>query len=174
MNRPAWLLARGAYYPTLAFSRLMNLLGIWPRWNWVTENVALGARPSAGDMKILHEAGVRSTVNLCEEYAGDAVSLDAIGLRQLCLPTLDYQSPSLDDVRRGVEFIRQEVAAGRKVYVHCKAGQGRSATLALCYLIAELGLPPEQAEAQLRSARPQINRGLSRRPVVRAFACAGE
>ena len=39
------------------------------------------------------------------------------------------------DVRAVAALITCVCAAGKKVYVHCKAGRGRSACLVCCYLI---------------------------------------
>ena len=42
------------------------------------------------------------------------------------------------------------------VYVHCKAGRTRSATLVACYLIKKYNLTPEEAVAYIVSRRAQV------------------
>ena len=44
-----------------------------------------------------------------------------------------FEVPDNDKLRKGVSFIN-DVEDG-KVYVHCKAGRTRSATLVACYLM---------------------------------------
>ncbi|KAH9908559.1 hypothetical protein F4778DRAFT_717615 [Xylariomycetidae sp. FL2044] len=53
--------------------------------------------------------------------------------------------------------------SGRVVVVHCKAGKGRSGTMACSYLIAECGWTPEQALARFteRRMRPKFGAGVS-------------
>lgn len=60
----------------------------------------------------------------------------AAGVEQLRLSTVDLTGvPSLENLHRGVEFALKHRELGNSVYVHCKAGRSRSATLAAAYLI---------------------------------------
>lgn len=49
--------------------------------------------------------------------------------------TVDFQPPSLSTIHEGLDVIEQVKAGGHSVYVHCKAGKGRSAVVVACYLI---------------------------------------
>lgn len=46
-----------------------------------------------------------------------------------------FEAPPQDMLLKGVEFIMNTTSAGGTVYVHCKAGRSRSATLVGCYLM---------------------------------------
>lgn len=153
-------------YPTLAVNLLMCAVGLWRRWDWIDDHVLLGGRPFRRDIAGLRGIDIEAIVNLCREFRGHPATLAEHGIEQLHLPTLDYHSPAADDLIRGVRFIQRHVANNRKVYLHCKAGRGRSAMLAVCYLMAADGLSGEAAERQVRAARPQVDRGLARRAVV--------
>lgn len=60
----------------------------------------------------------------------------AAGVEQLRLGTVDLTGvPTMENLHRGVEFALQHKERGTSVYVHCKAGRCRSATLAAAYLI---------------------------------------
>jgi dual specificity MAP kinase phosphatase len=52
-------------------------------------------------------------------------------------------------------FIMEEITRGGGIYVHCKSGVGRAATMAAAYLIST-SLTPDQAWARIRKARPFI------------------
>lgn len=59
-----------------------------------------------------------------------------VGVEQLRLSTVDLTGvPSLENLHRGVEFALKHREQGSSVYVHCKAGRSRSATLVAAYLI---------------------------------------
>ena len=54
----------------------------------------------------------------------------------LHLPTIDRQAPSQQQLCEGVAWIVDKAQSGKgSVYVHCKAGRARSATLVAAYLI---------------------------------------
>jgi hypothetical protein len=73
------------------------------------------------------------------------------------LPTVDFNAPSLADIRKGVEWMQDHTAAGHSVYVHCNAGRGRSAVIVLCYLMATTGCTSREAYDLLASKRRIAN-----------------
>jgi atypical dual specificity phosphatase len=90
-------------------------------------------------------------------------------IEQMWMPTIDYTHPSYGDVCRAVEFIDQNVTDGKSVYIHCKAGRGRSATVAICWLMKAKQISAAEAQAWLNSKRPFVNQHLPSRPVVQQF-----
>lgn len=163
------LAIRATYHPTWWYTRAMCALGIWQKWDWITPDVLLGCRPTRRDMKQLRSMGISAVINLCEEFRGHQQLLNSLDMTQLRLPTLDYHTPTCEDLLRGVEFMIEQSAVGRKVYVHCKAGRGRSAVLVICYLMATRRITADQAEACVRESRRQIDRHLANRQAVRDF-----
>ncbi|MCY3023090.1 MAG: dual specificity protein phosphatase family protein [Planctomycetota bacterium] len=158
------------FYPTLWWNLLLNRVCARRRWwDWVDDSVLLGAAPLRRHVAELKQAGIGAVVNTCREWRGPVEAYRAAGIEELYLPITDFTAPRLNEVRAAVRFIEQQIAAGRKVYVHCKAGRGRSATIVLCYLIAK-GFSPEKGQALLLEKRPHVNRGLAQREVVRQFA----
>lgn len=167
MTAPSRILIRLSYYPSVALNRLMCGLGVWNRWDWIDPFILLGAVPSRRHIRELHELGVRSIVNLCEEFAGHRAEMAATGITQFHIPTLDYHCPGEEELARGVQILCGEVSARRKTFVHCKAGQGRSATLVLCYLMAARHMTAAAAYRHMKSIRSHLARRLDRcRPVA--------
>lgn len=69
-------------------------------------------------------------------------------------------APSQRHIEKGVHFIQENVKRDEgSVYVHCKAGRSRSATLVACYLIAQYDWSPEEAIEFIKEKRPHISLG---------------
>ena len=118
----------------------------------------------------MQQAGVKAVVNTCEEYTGPIGEYSKYGIEQLRIPTTDFTHPKLEDVQKAVEFVEQHAAEEHTVYIHCKAGRARSATIALCWLMKYRDMSMQQAQDALLKARPHINPRLTERPVVHQFA----
>jgi atypical dual specificity phosphatase len=75
-------------------------------------------------------------------------------MKQLRLPTVDHFEPSASQLREAVAFIEQQRVAGHRVYVHCKAGHGRAASVALAWLLyTNPDMSSKDANAFLRGMR---------------------
>lgn len=163
-------IARFIFVPTLAWNFLLaRVLRLRRWWDEIDRHVIMGAFPFSFDVPRMAQAGIGAVVNTCEEYAGPIAAYRQAGIEQLRIPTVDFTPPTLEDVEKGVAFMQQQIAQGRGVYVHCKAGRARSGTVVLCYLIAAKGMTPEQAQQQILRHRPHANPRLFRRSVVLEF-----
>lgn len=158
------------FWPTFVWNYLLGrILHVRRWWDRIDSTIVLGAMPFARDVPALAAAGVRGVVNTCEEYAGPAAEYAAAGIEQLRIPTTDFQPPSLEDIQQAVDFIRRFADRGQSVYVHCKAGRARSATVVVCWLVAAHGMTPDQAQQLLLEKRPHVMRHVAQRAVVREF-----
>lgn len=179
---PAWLLlmssprfnrlyARSVFYPTLAWNYMLaRVLKARRWWDRIDPHVIVGAYPFGRDVEGLYKEGVRAVVNTCEEYAGPILQYERHGIDQLRIPTTDFTHPRLKDTEQAVDFIQKHVEAGNSVYIHCKAGRARSATVAMCWLMKYRGLSIDEAQSRLLETRPHVHPQLTGRPVVREFA----
>ncbi|MFM8571484.1 MAG: dual specificity protein phosphatase family protein [Pirellula sp.] len=168
------ILARALFLPTFAWNFLLaRVLHRRHWWDHVDPLVILGALPLERDVPKLAQLQVRGVVNMCEEYPGPTVSYQKHNIQQLWLPTVDFNHPSLESVMKGVEFLEQKTSRNECVYVHCKAGRARSATIVICWLVKYRGMTPQQAQAHLLKCRPHVNSHLLERPVVREFLGLG-
>jgi hypothetical protein len=157
-----------AFYPFLALRRASAALypergGSWR--TWVTPSILVGGFLYPSDAAALAREGIGAVVNVSRELVEPVASIRAAGLAYLRVPAWDGRVPDLHDADRGVTFIADHVAAGRRVYVHCASGVGRSISLVLCYRCVREGRDLEAELAAITRVRPRVS--LSR--VQRAF-----
>ncbi len=97
-----------------------------------------------------------------------ADTAERAGLEYLHLPVDDFSAPSLETVRRFVDFVRRVSARGA-VLAHCSSGYGRSGCLAACYLVSE-GRTADEAIREVRRLRPGSVETDEQEEAVRAWA----
>ncbi len=148
---------------------LGRVLGRRHWWDPIDDQILLGAMPLRSDVAKMAEQGVTAVVNMCQEYPGPIEEYRQHHIEQLWLPTVDFNPPSIEHVREGVEFIERHVQRGGKIYIHCKAGRARSATVAICYLIRYRNMSPQRAQAHLLACRPHVHPTLDQREVVKQY-----
>jgi hypothetical protein len=150
----------------------------FPDSYWVVDGKFLaGEYPSNRDdakavekIRRLLGCGVNSIVDLTEagEYdlrnyqmmlAVEALRL-GMDVRHTRMDFADGSVPSAGHVRRVLDFIAAEIAAGRVVYVHCFGGIGRTGTIVGCWLAehGHAGAKAIQVIAEWRAGTPDGHR----------------
>lgn len=152
-----------------AFDHLTRLVtGAPPHYfSRVTPQLHLGGQYSARGWARLRARGITAVVNLRDEF--DDAEAGIAPPAYLYLPTVDNTPPQIEDLCRGIRFIREEIAGGGRVYVHCMLGVGRSATLVAAYLVHQ-GMTPAEAWRTIRRARPFIQPTLGQMALIETFA----
>lgn len=129
-------------------------------WNEVAPGVRLGRRPLCREELPPDTACV---VDLTSEFPRACPEL---GLRYVCLPTLDTSVATDAELAALVESLAVEEGP---LYLHCAMGHGRSATVAAALLIRRgLCANVDEAVAMLERARPAVHlHGVQRAAVER-------
>jgi hypothetical protein len=105
----------------------------------VDENVMLGSMPdsySAIKSQLAEARGV-STIISCQEPhelpSNIFFNLHDLGITHVQRGTPDFTPMPLKDLGFCVALMLRLTEQKKKIYIHCRAGQGRSGTLAVCY-----------------------------------------
>jgi hypothetical protein len=128
----------------------------------VAPDLATGAYPQdAEDVAVLRDAGVTTVLNLCDdvEYAPGARAeveraYAAAGIVEHRLTSEDYGNLAPEVLEEGARVAGAALDAGERVYVHCRAGWQRSATVAAAALVVRDGLGPARGPGGDRGAPP--------------------
>jgi atypical dual specificity phosphatase len=123
----------------------------------LTARLLAGAMPHAADhVRQLDREGVRSVINLCEEReywederAAVLAAYGAAGIVEHHLPVKDGAT-----VPAAVIDAALRAAAGSTVYVHCRGGRERSATVAAALLSSSESISIDLALRRSMELRP--------------------
>ncbi|KAG0251497.1 hypothetical protein BG011_007556 [Mortierella polycephala] len=176
-----------AYTVSLNYNRLATspLLSPITRWHWFDRipntNIILGAVPSQTLIQqLFKDQHLRDVINMCAEFQGHLTSMKELGVKQCWIPTRDFSTPTVKSIWVGVRYTAKQAedCQGQMqepnqdhglIYLHCKAGRGRSATVALCWLVYAYKLTAVQAQGILLKARGQVDKNIYLHPEVITF-----
>ncbi len=123
---------------------------------WITDLLAVGPAPLSHDaLDDLHRQGVRAILNLCAEFTDLHTIEAAHGFEVYHFPIQDEAAPDLDDLENALAWLDEALYLGKKTYIHCRHGIGRTGTVLNAYLLRR-GLGHGRAWWKLRklSAQP--------------------
>ena len=172
LNAAAGHLSKNFNYEcTLGLTMIQNMLGQGERWQWwseIEEGIILGALPmqNKGHLQQLkEECGVKAVLSLNEDFEflpslfGVPVTErdwadEGIDFRNY--PSEDFKPVSFLNLNKSVDYIHEQKEKGETVYVHCKSGVSRSASVMACYMIKYKGMNLQQAIDCVMQKRPHI------------------
>lgn len=133
----------------------------------ITPNLFVGAQFRERGWRILQHWGITGVINMRSEFDDRTLEIDMPAYIHLATP--DDHAPTLDDLRRGVDFICAEINAGGKVYIHCGAGVGRAPSMAAAYLVST-GMTAQKAWDTIQARRTFIRPTQVQRKQLEEFA----
>lgn len=93
------------------------------------------------------------------DYSDDLAALDGSALddppEYLHFPITDFTVPDRKQMAAILDAIDQAIQSGKKVYVHCLAGHGRTGTVVGCFL-ARHGITGNAALEKIRLLHAQV------------------
>ena len=121
------------------------------------DSLLAGAMPFRADhVDALHAEGVTAVVNLCQEreyWDGERElvlgAYSARGITEHHLPVIDGSTVPPEILDQAVE-----IARANTVYVHCRGGRERSATVAIAVISVLEELPISEAVDEAQRRRP--------------------
>jgi len=174
------IVSRVLFWPTLPITAVKRF------GHWMTDmddTVTMGGAPFGflGFPRELYtNHDIRGVVNLCDEYSGPARHYHKYGMVEWRLPTVDHFEPSVQSLQSAVAFLQDHAQRGERVYVHCRAGHGRSAAVVMAWTMATTAARATREASSSSSSSPssslcssdvdfmkRINEQLSRKRNIR-------
>jgi protein-tyrosine phosphatase len=131
----------------------------------VGDGLVMGAYPQdADDVAALVAAGVTRIFNLVQDLEYDpgardvcVAALAEAGIDERRLELVDFGSLRPDQIEAAAQAVIAWLDAGERVYVHCRAGWQRSATVIAAIVTLREDVPPWRALEILRERKPTAN-----------------
>ena len=131
----------------------------------VGEHLLMGAYPQdADDVAALADAGVTRIFNLVQDLEYDpgardacVAALAAAGIDESRVELVDFGSLPTPQIEAAAQAVLAWLDQGEHVYVHCRAGWQRSATVMAAILALREGVSPGKALEILRERKPTAN-----------------
>jgi atypical dual specificity phosphatase len=128
----------------------------------VADGLLIGAYPQdCEDVAALHAVGVTRVLNLVQDVEYDPGGRDACvtalagaGIDEHRVQIVDYGNLPPDHIERATRIGLDWLAQGERVYVHCRAGMQRSATVAAAIIMLRDGLDAPAALEHIRARKP--------------------
>ena len=129
------------------------------------DGLVTGSYPcDAQDVAALAADGVSCVLNLCEdrEYedgAREAVAaaLQDAGIRERRVELVDQGGLMPGAIELAATSVAAWLDDGERVYLHCRAGWQRSATVAAAAVALRDGIEPDEALARIKRRRPSAD-----------------
>lgn len=162
-------------------------------WNHITDNLILGALPIATEIsgmgnhrdKIMaacqekgHELGAVYSIVNHFEIRGENLGLTPVSPEDWNAKNVKHVLVQMDDfggdidinvMKKHIDDIHEMIESGKSVYVHCKAGKGRSFTIIVAYLLMHTDMSVTQIFGYLREKRPQVSPGSAQFELIETF-----
>lgn len=172
----SYIFARLAFYPSLFYNYVMCHVSNRNWYDRIDETVLLGALPFRGIAKeLVTKENVRAVLSANQPhelsyFTPTDEEWKSLGVDCLRLKILDFLgTPSPTQLDEALSFIENHRKQGHNVYVHCKAGRTRSATLVACYLIKTYKWDHTTAWNHLTSKRPHARLFQPQKDFIRDF-----
>lgn len=132
----------------------MTISPVYPVY-WVTPQLATGPAPMSYDyLESLKSQGIDAIMNLCAEYC-DLPGIETHkGFEVYYLPIEDEEAPQLQALEDALSWLDEAIYLGKKVYVHCRHGIGRTGTILSAYLLRR-GLGSKLVNQKIKKLRSQ-------------------
>ncbi|MGD9591394.1 MAG: dual specificity protein phosphatase family protein [Candidatus Berkiella sp.] len=162
-------------------------------WNHITDNLILGALPIATEIsgmgnhrdKIIadcqargNELGAVYSIVNDFEIKGENLGLTPVSPEDWKAKNVNHVLVPMDDfggnmdinvMKKHVDDMHEVIESGKSVYVHCKAGKGRSFSFIVAYLLMSTDMDVTQIFGYLREKRPQVSPGKGQFELIEKF-----
>jgi atypical dual specificity phosphatase len=155
------------YVCSLIYTQTLTSYGIRDAWNKIDDlPLYLGMIPLVYIKDELLSLKIDCVISLVEpfemeeSFAGSPIEHNEWnnnGVRTFAIPTPDYEPLNINTLINTIKIIDDELQNGKTVYIHCKAGVGRSASVVVGYIMKKYKMNVDDAIEYVKKYRSSIS-----------------
>lgn len=137
-------------------------------YDYIDDGIYLGTNQCCdiGLSEVLKKEGIVADMSLEDVRIDNPYGVEVYAW----IPVVDTEPPSPDQLDYGVGALKKLVQQGKKVYVHCKNGHGRSTTMVAAYFI-DKGIESVQEVLDfIKTKRPTIHLSEAQMKALETFS----
>lgn len=159
----SWLFYLPLHLLTCLLWRVAWMLTRAPATSEVTAQLIVGRRLLGSEFQRLSERGIANIVDLTAEFQEPSLMRHHSAYR--LLPILDGSAPDARSIDSFVQSLRPGLT-----FIHCAQGHGRTALIALAFMISS-GVASNEVEAlaMLKAIRPRVRLNRCQRACLREY-----
>jgi atypical dual specificity phosphatase len=155
----------------------------WTKYDQILDNLYLGRIPIKNENDHVHlpkDVEIGAVLSMVERFENHSLGLlsdpvtpedwKSLGIEHHQIEAQDFHPLTVDEIEEGVAFIEENIGKGLKVYVHCKAGRSRSATIVAAYLVKSGACETlDDAFSFMKQRRPAVKVGQKKIDVIKDY-----
>jgi protein tyrosine/serine phosphatase len=106
-----------------------------------------GAQPKGHDYKDLADLGIKTVIDLSNDQATEAASVQSAGMKFVRIPLTTSAAPALAAVEKFLSLVSDP--ANLPVFVHCQGGRHRTGVMTAVYRMSHDHWTPDRAFAEM-------------------------
>lgn len=159
MHKISWQRSKLGSLAWVAFSFVfLAALPLWaqslekeiPNFRQVSDGLFRGGRPSPQGLLQLHEAGIKTIINLesnLRAVSEEARTVAPLAMQFLSVPLRSLSTPKEADVKKVLDVLNNP--ANYPIFIHCLHGQDRTGLMVGLFRVFSQGWPKKQAYAEM-------------------------
>lgn len=124
--------------------------------SWVTEQLGISRAFTDKDISFIKNQGVEAIVDVRSEYTDNKSLIESYDMKFLHVNIDDTYTPSVDQLKKIINFVNPLLEKGKKILVHCQSAVGRSPTVVISILVSR-GMDVSKAVSLVEDRHPWIS-----------------
>lgn len=124
--------------------------------SWITPQIGVSRAFADKDISFIKEQGIEAIVDVRSESTDNKNLIESYDMKFLHVNIDDTYTPSVDQLKKIINFVNPLLKEKKKILVHCQSAVGRSPTVVISILVSR-GMDVSEAVGLVEDKHPWIS-----------------